>query len=109
VLAASGQLTPCEGAVGIAAGVTLRPTPGHTPGHQVVLVESAGRTVAVTGDAAPLRLHVQHPDWELPGDHRPVVAMATRRQLIDWATARRAVVVPYHEPADCWVQLGEDT
>lgn len=30
----------------------LVPTPGHTRGSQSVVVESAGRTVAVIGDAA---------------------------------------------------------
>jgi N-acyl homoserine lactone hydrolase len=39
-------------------GISLLPTPGHTPGHCSYLVETADRAVLVTGDAAKNR-------WEL--------------------------------------------
>ena len=35
--------------------VTLLPTPGHSPGHQSVLVKMEGRNYVFCGDAAPLQ------------------------------------------------------
>src|SRR4029450_5114049 len=41
-----------EGEVEVLAGIRLLPTPGHTDGHQSVLVETGGRPVVVGGDVA---------------------------------------------------------
>jgi N-acyl homoserine lactone hydrolase len=41
-----------EGEAEIAPGVRVLPTPGHTPGHQSVLVETADGLVVVAGDVA---------------------------------------------------------
>ncbi|BCB86876.1 MBL fold metallo-hydrolase [Phytohabitans suffuscus] len=49
-LTESGQLRLIEGDVPIAAGVTAIATPGHTPGHQSVLVEYGSRQTLITGD-----------------------------------------------------------
>lgn len=106
LLAASGQLRTHDGDLGIAPGISLRKTPGHTPGHQILLIESRGETAAVTGDLAPMLLHLRHPDWELRGDHEPSVAVTSRRAIVAWARARRAALVPYHEPDQCWADMG---
>src|SRR5262249_56737593 len=41
-----------EGEVELLAGIRLLPTPGHTDGHQSVIVETGGRPVVVGGDVA---------------------------------------------------------
>ena len=41
-----------EGEAEVLPGIRLLPTPGHTDGHQNVLVETAGRPVVVGGDVA---------------------------------------------------------
>jgi len=41
-----------EGEVELLPGIRLLPTPGHTDGHQSVLVETGGRPVVVGGDVA---------------------------------------------------------
>jgi N-acyl homoserine lactone hydrolase len=41
-----------EGEVDLLPGIRLLPTPGHTDGHQSVLVETGGRPVVVGGDVA---------------------------------------------------------
>jgi glyoxylase-like metal-dependent hydrolase (beta-lactamase superfamily II) len=40
-----------DGDAEIADGVRVIPTPGHTPGHQSVLVDTAGGRYCITGDA----------------------------------------------------------
>ena len=47
------QYVPVDGAFQLLPGVRLLPTPGHTPGSQVVVVESAGRRpIVIAGDTA---------------------------------------------------------
>lgn len=105
-LEASGQLRTQDGDVRIAPGISVRKAPGHTPGHQVVVVESGDEVVAVTGDLAPMALHFRHADWRLRGDYEPTTAVTSRQAIVEWATARQAHVVPYHEPDECWVEPG---
>lgn len=50
-LAPIGQRRLIDGDVEIADGVTILSTPGHTPGHQSLLVEADGRRVVLAGQA----------------------------------------------------------
>jgi glyoxylase-like metal-dependent hydrolase (beta-lactamase superfamily II) len=49
----SVDLTPIEGETALCPGVTVVPTPGHTVGHQSVVVEEDGGTTVVAVDAVP--------------------------------------------------------
>jgi len=49
-LDAAGRLDQLDGDHRIAPGLTVRSAPGHTPGHQVVLLEAGDDAVLVTGD-----------------------------------------------------------
>jgi N-acyl homoserine lactone hydrolase len=46
------QYVPVDGELEVLPGVRLVPTPGHTPGSQVVVVETGGRPVVIAGDTA---------------------------------------------------------
>jgi len=46
------QYVPVDGELELLPGVRLIPAPGHTPGSQVVVIESGGRPVVICGDAA---------------------------------------------------------
>ncbi len=61
-LRAAGQLRLVDGAEALAPGVRVEHAPGHTPGHQVVLVEHAGETVAVSGDGFVHAVQVVDPE-----------------------------------------------
>ncbi len=54
---------PVRGDLEITKGVHLLQTPGHTPGHQSVLIETSEGTILLTGDACRIREH-----WEGVGD-----------------------------------------
>ena len=43
---------PVDGELELLPGVRLVPAPGHTPGTQVVVVETGGRPVVIGGDVA---------------------------------------------------------
>ena len=105
-LAASGRLRTVEGSTTVAPGVRVIPAPGHSPGHQVVVLEDGEATAIVAGDLLHLRVHVGHPDVELPGDLDPPQAVATRRRILGDAIARRAVLISYHEATDPFLRPG---
>ena len=46
------QYVPVDGELELLPGIRLVPAPGHTPGTQVVVVETAGRPIVVAGDLA---------------------------------------------------------
>jgi N-acyl homoserine lactone hydrolase len=46
------QYAPVDGELELLPGLRLVPAPGHTPGSQVVVVETGGRSVVVAGDTA---------------------------------------------------------
>ncbi len=46
------QYVPVDGTLELLPGIRLVPTPGHTRGSQVVVVETDGRPVVIAGDTA---------------------------------------------------------
>lgn len=48
--------------------IRLVPTPGHTPGHVSVEIESRGERAIITGDLFHHPLGFAHPDWEDSAD-----------------------------------------
>ena len=58
--------------------VRLEPTPGHTPGHVSVRIESAGQRAVVTGDFLHHPCQMEKPYWECSADWDTPMAQATR-------------------------------
>lgn len=80
-------------------GIRLIDTPGHTPGHMSLVIESGGQQLLVTGDAMNhAYMNFAHPDWfngfDMDGDQ----TVATRRRLLDMAATDRMAVLGYHFP-----------
>ncbi|MFC0623160.1 N-acyl homoserine lactonase family protein [Kribbella deserti] len=46
------QYVPVDGELELLPGIRLVPAPGHTPGSQIVVVETGGRPVVICGDTA---------------------------------------------------------
>lgn len=46
------QYVPVDGELELLPGVRLVPAPGHTPGSQIVVVETGGRPIVICGDTA---------------------------------------------------------
>ena len=78
--------------------VTLVPTPGHTPGHQAVFVESQGERAAITGDMAHAPPQVQETDWTPRADLNPELSRATRRRMFDRIEADHTLLCAGHFP-----------
>ena len=54
-----GDYLPVRGKYEIENGVEVLPTPGHTIGHQSVIVKWKGRNIVYAGDAAPLAENIE--------------------------------------------------
>ena len=90
----AGVLDLVEGDEEIADGVTLLPTPGHTPGHMSVLVTSGDETCIVCRRRRPHRMGVRASGVDRdrggrPGARRPHPTCAVRSARREWWSARR--------------------
>ena len=82
-LADLGLVELMHGEHTITSELTAVPTPGHTPGHVSILVDSQGQRALVLGDAAHSPVQIQEPDWVSRADMDPELTRQTRRALMD--------------------------
>jgi glyoxylase-like metal-dependent hydrolase (beta-lactamase superfamily II) len=80
----------------IAAGVRLVATPGHTPGHVSVLVESGGDAAVITGDMMHHPCQIARPEWCSAFDHDRETAIATREAFLDRFADTGTLVIGTH-------------
>ena len=89
--------------------VWLESTPGHTPGHVSVIIESAGQTATITGDMTHHPLQFAHPDLASTADYsRDGTSTRTRLDAYPrWADGRLVIgthfagrTAGHIEPAD---------
>jgi glyoxylase-like metal-dependent hydrolase (beta-lactamase superfamily II) len=93
----AGVLDPIEPAHRITAEVRTVPTPGHTPGHVSVLVESGGETGLITGDTFHSPVQIAHPELVATTfDDDVELAAATRRALLERYTDTPTLVLGTH-------------
>jgi glyoxylase-like metal-dependent hydrolase (beta-lactamase superfamily II) len=95
-IVAAGQIETTAGEHELAPGVTVRPAPGHTPGHVQVELRSRGERAVLSGDI--LHTPLQGPFWSwrivLAGD--PEQDVRTRRALLETCAENGALLIPAH-------------
>jgi glyoxylase-like metal-dependent hydrolase (beta-lactamase superfamily II) len=79
--------------------ITAIPTPGHSPGHMGVAIESAGQRALITGDVIVHPAQMTETGWAFGFDMDPERAVETRRHLLDRAEAEGATLAVCHFPA----------
>lgn len=77
----SGQLETLDGDSEIVPGVRVLKTPGHTPFHQSVLIESGGEALLYLGDLIPTRAHLPLP-YITSLDLDPVLTLRTKQRIL---------------------------
>ena len=80
----------------LSAEISLFPTPGHTPGHVSVLIESAGRRAVITGDTMHHPCQIACPDWSSGFDSDPDLSRATRRGFLTRFADQEALIIGTH-------------
>jgi glyoxylase-like metal-dependent hydrolase (beta-lactamase superfamily II) len=81
----------------IKPGIRVERSGGHTPQHQVVYVESGGRTALFPSDIIPTSAHLQDP-WVTGYDLFPVESLTFKKRLIREAIDREYLVFFEHDP-----------
>jgi glyoxylase-like metal-dependent hydrolase (beta-lactamase superfamily II) len=95
-IAELGMLTLVDGALQLTPEVSLLPTPGHTPGHMSVLIQSRGQMAIYLGDLCHHPLHFSHPDWVSCFDTDPGLTPITRARVFRMAREHDALLVCPH-------------
>lgn len=80
-------------------GVTATRTPGHTPGHSVVHVDSADQRLLIVGDLFHNpAFDLAHPHWCTAFDDRPDQTPGVRLRVLGEAADRGDLVFACHAP-----------
>jgi glyoxylase-like metal-dependent hydrolase (beta-lactamase superfamily II) len=104
----AGLWTLVEGSAEVTAGVSVVPTPGHTPFHQSVMIESDGEVACYLADVCPTSAHLPLP-WIMGYDLEPLVTLESKRGL--WQRAREEdwLLIFEHDPRVPWGRLDPDS
>lgn len=90
------QFRPSRGG-SVAAGVTLLPLPGHTPGHSGYRLDSAGQTLVIWGDTVHVpEIQIPRPQVTSEFDVDERLAAENRRRIFDFAAKERVLVTGGH-------------
>lgn len=80
----------------LAPEVSFIPTPGHTPGHTSILLESEGQSAVITGDAMHHPCQIAHPEWGTPFDTDTDQANQSRKELLERFAGTNTIFIGSH-------------
>ena len=103
----AGVLDLVPGDAAIMPGVRVVRTGGHTMHHQIVFIESRGRTAVFAADLMPTAAHVSEP-WIMAYDLYPMDTLAFKRAFVREAIARDYLVFFEHDPVIVAGHIRED-
>jgi glyoxylase-like metal-dependent hydrolase (beta-lactamase superfamily II) len=91
----------------IVKGIRVIPTPGHTPFHQSVLIESGGDRAFYLGDLIPTHAHLPLP-WIMGYDVEPLVTLETKRRILKQAMEENWLMIFEHDAGTPWGHVEHD-
>jgi methylmalonyl-CoA epimerase len=97
-LAEAGVLQIVDDDQTIMPGVRVQRTGGHTMHHQMVLIESGGKTAAFVADLMPTKAHLGEA-WIMGYDLYPMDTLAAKKNFLKEAVDREILVFFEHDPA----------
>ncbi len=106
-LEAAGKLELIAREKDIVKGIRVIPTPGHTPFHQSVLIESAGERAFYLGDMIPTHAHLPLP-WIMGYDVEPLVTLEAKRRILKQAVDEQWLLIFEHDAAVPWGRAEHD-
>jgi glyoxylase-like metal-dependent hydrolase (beta-lactamase superfamily II) len=96
-----------DGVAEVTKGVRVLPTPGHTPFHHSVTIESEGALACFLADVCPTAAHLPLP-WIMGYDLEPLVTLESKRGLWKRALEEDWLLVFQHDPRTPWGRLDPD-
>jgi methylmalonyl-CoA epimerase len=97
-LANAGVLQLVDDDQTIMPGVRVRRTGGHTMHHQMILIESGGKTAAFVADLMPTTAHLGAA-WIMGYDLYPMDTLAAKKAFLTEAVEKEILVFFEHDPA----------
>jgi glyoxylase-like metal-dependent hydrolase (beta-lactamase superfamily II) len=91
----------------IVKGIRVVPTPGHTPFHQSILIDSGGDRAFFLGDLIPTHAHLPLP-WIMGYDVEPLVTLETKRRILRQAEDEGWLLVFEHDASVSWGHVEHD-
>ena len=95
-IVAQDRLDLVDGEREILRGIRVIPTPGHTPFHQSVLIESDGEYAFYPADLVPTSSHLPLA-WIMGYDVEPLVTLETKRAILTKAAREGWLVIFEHD------------
>ena len=96
-LEAAGLIDAVEGAAEVVPGVRVVPTPGHSHGHQSVLIDGgSGEKALFLGDVVPTSVHVPLP-WVMGYDLDVEATLASKKRLYRTALDEKWLLLFGHD------------
>ena len=92
----AGLATFVEMDARLAPEIRLMPTPGHTPGHVSVVVESEGARAVITGDLMHHPCQMARPDWSSGFDTDQATSRSTRHDFLAQFADTPTLVIGTH-------------
>ncbi|MEQ6201567.1 MBL fold metallo-hydrolase [Sulfitobacter sp. HNIBRBA2951] len=93
------KMTFLDAGQDVRGGITSVESFGHTPGHMAYMLESGGKQLLLMADVANHYVwSVGYPEWEVKFDMDKAAAAATRKKIMDMASADRFPLIGYHMP-----------
>jgi glyoxylase-like metal-dependent hydrolase (beta-lactamase superfamily II) len=80
----------------VSDGVRIVPSPGHTPYHVSVVIESRGQTAVITGDVMHHPCQIAHPEWASTADSDPEMGQRTRERMFAQLAGAPVLVIGTH-------------
>jgi glyoxylase-like metal-dependent hydrolase (beta-lactamase superfamily II) len=96
-LTQAGVLQLVDDDATIMPGVKVRRSGGHTMHHQVVMIQSGGRTAVFAADMIPTTAHVDNA-WLMGYDLYPMETLAFKKAFIAEAIEREYLIFFEHDP-----------
>lgn len=93
-----GNLELLTGEQALTGELTAIPTPGHTPGHMSLLINSGGQRALVLGDVAIHPAQITETDWYFAFESDQSLANRTRRELFERLADEGTTVAACHFP-----------
>jgi glyoxylase-like metal-dependent hydrolase (beta-lactamase superfamily II) len=101
----SRVLRKIRGETALSRSITCLSTPGHTPGHQSVLIEAGGSSAIFLGDLAIFAVSMERtawgPDWAWSREED----ILSRKRIAQYAADNGSILIVGHDPDNTFIRL----
>jgi len=94
------QLSMVAGSQQLSRSVWVKPAPGHTPGHQCVVLRDGASSAVYVSDLAVVPVQAERLAWISALDTHPMTSLESKREILGAAADAGSTLLFEHEPSD---------